>query len=281
MVKKQLNYSPTTNNSSKNSKKKLSPSRNSNRALWKSPLGRKSTSSFLKSPRSLIPLRNSKIQKNFNVIFDLDETLIFSLENPTEMNIKNYICIPIKYIYNNKYIKNNIFIRPHLFQLIVILKNIPNIKLHVWTSSELEYAIAVVNAIETYLGFRMNLEVFIARKTIQDKVGNIKYLYYNVFKNIIYPDSPNIDNFLVKNLNFLYKHEDFKNIFNNHNTILIDDLSDNIKINSSKNVIWINKWNKTSLLTDNSLEIISKWFKENQDKLWKLRTLTLPEFKVS
>jgi hypothetical protein len=283
--------SPSKKSPKKSKQRTTSSVRNTRntRSFWNSPINRNANiSPPLRSPSSRYrrttrttktPTRKSK-QKQFNVIFDLDETLIFSMERiPSDMDIKKYVHIPIHYTYRGKYIKNNIFIRPFLFQLILVLKNIPNVNLHVWTSSEEEYAIAVVKGIETYLSFSLDLVSFISRKTIQEGYDT-KYYYYNIFKNKIYSNSPYKNNFLVKDLKFLYNNSDFNGIFSEDNTVLIDDLIDNIKVNSSKNVIWINKWNKKSPLSDNSLEVISKWFMENQNVLPKLRTLSLPEFRL-
>lgn len=261
--------------------KKKSKTRNSlfrNTTLKKSKSKNKSHSVRKKSLHKKIPTVNIYKQPNFYVIFDLDETIISSTDTYPKTDISAFKHFKIGYRYQNNLVKNYVVVRPYFADLISTLKSIPNVKLCVWTSSEIEYAKSIVAGLEKTFSFNFDLKLFLARKNLVEH-GNMVYYYYNMFSKKLYLDTPKKKFFPVKNLDFIFNNPDFKGEFTPYNTILIDDLKDNIAINSPKNVIWINSWTRSYHKNDKSLKVISEWFQKHRNDLSNLRKLELPKFR--
>lgn len=260
----------------KKSKTRNSLFRNTNITLKKSKSKNKSQSAKKRSLRKKTTTVGK--QSNFYVIFDLDETIISSTDTFPRVNISGFKHFKIGYRYQNNLVKNYVVVRPYFAELISSLKSIPNVKLCVWTSSEIEYAKAIVAGLEKTFSFSFDLKLFLARKNLVEH-GNMVYYYYNMFSKKLYLDTPKKKFFPIKNLDFIFNNPDFKGEFTPYNTILIDDLKDNVSINSPKNVIWINAWTRSYPKNDSSLKVIAEWFQKHRNNLGNLRKLELPKFR--
>jgi len=162
-----------------------------------------------------------KIRKPYNVIFDLDNTLLCSVQFNQLHLIPNNINLQYKdYIFDttNLGINYRIFLRPYLTSVLKEISKIANIS--VWTAAQESYADFIVNNI-----FPKDIKpefVFTSKET---EYGLRQY-------------------FRFKPLELVY--ETFPNEYNSSNTIIIDDLSDVFSSNP-KNCIPIHPF---KMLTD-------------------------------
>ena len=215
----------------------------------------------------------------FYVILDLDETIISSTDREPKIDTTKYKIFKIGYLFEKEMMKHYVVVRPHFEEFIKTLKDIPNIKICIWTSGAIPYAKSIVTGLEKIFNMKLDLDLFIARKMIILNDGRMGQFYHNIYKNKTYYDTPKIIDQPIKDLSFLFINPDFKGKYNPYNTLLIDDLNLNIQVNSPKNVIWINPWTKKYPLNDTSLKTISKWFEKHRNRLDNFRALLLPKFK--
>lgn len=214
-------------------------------------------------------------EDKISIILDLDETLVANtISNktlseadvfPQYSTTGPHTSFIIKYQYRklDEYVL--FYARPHLSQFIDFLKhNQDYFNICIWTNSYYTYAKALVDAIFTP---KFKPYLFLAREDIKFKPdGYVKgrdskilipsRVIYDVHTRKKYKTESHINGGLVKNLDFLFTHPDFKDKFDRNRTILIDDLPDNIAINNSENVIWVSAWNKNVYCDDVLLKLI-------------------------
>ena len=147
---------------------------------------------------------------NFNIVLDLDNTLISSLtkeeyENrKTNKNIKfTPVCDGIYYT----------IARPHLDEFLTFI--FKNFQVSVWTAATKDYAIEILNKFIIKGKKERKLKSFLYDYHCEDSIDKIN------------PNTP-------KDLRYLYLSKNKK--FNKDNTIIVDDHKDVIK-NNKNNVI--------------------------------------------
>ena len=155
-------------------------------------------------------------------IFDIDHTLIH-----TNLNKMNSITdLP-----NDK-----TYIRPYARKLLKFLIK-KKYRIGFWSTGLDCY---IKDVLEQLLKPFKNFPIYLllARKQV-----NNKEMIIDMQTNKLYP-YPYKDNMIVKDINFLLTHDDFKKRFHK-NTILIDDMEININANKKRNIYAIKPWYKT------------------------------------
>lgn len=160
--------------------------------------------------------KTKKINKKYHLIFDLDETLVQSLDlnfkNNKSMIIENPSVSLVSVLdisENGK--KTLLYIRPYFYELINFCFTYFNVSF--WTAGTENYCQSIINILLTEKQ-KKDTKVILSRNSknnrevIDNKNGNI----YSIMK---YPQQ--------KPLEFLWKHKDFNKFFNNKNTIIIDN----------------------------------------------------------
>lgn len=180
--------------------------------------------------------RNNKTRKNLNkiiLIFDLDNTLIHAEDKNKSynINIRPYFCKLFKYLYKNRH------------------KYIVGF----WSSGIDWYVDTVIDTLMKPFGDWDFIIKFARHHDKNNKTYNIidlhtgrTYSYHN--------------DMIVKNIEFLYTHKDFKYKFCNKKIILVDDLVNNIKINNKDNTYHIKSW-KSNMCDDEELLILYRKLK--------------------
>lgn len=207
---------------------------------------KKSNSEFVNSPPTPIePFKNlniHKINKKFNIILDLDNTLL----NSVEIDNLNYIptTIPLKYIdFNisnfNSHFKYRIFARPYLDYFLNEISKFANIA--VWTAAGKEYAEEIVNKL-----FPKNIKIDFLFHSEQTEECLRSF-------------------YKMKPLDYLFQLNPSQ--YNKNNTIIIDNYG--MVIDSNKNnsiqipqfeILYKNlpTFNKDSIHDDELLKILDK-----------------------
>lgn len=219
------------------------------------------------------------------LFFDLDETLITSKElNKTLLDTpatysttgphRHFL---INYKYNTSYAQEDvntlIYTRPYLDELIqFLIDNAKYFNICVWTNGHHTYASEIVKGlgIKPYIFLaRDNKETF-AEGFIEGRdPKHFKKTYtrviYNVNTHKTYDTTNYLNGNLVKDMDFLFTHPDFKDKINRNRTILIDDLPSNIIVNDSKNVIWVDEWSALAYC-DDTLKKLRTWLEKHKAK---------------
>jgi len=182
--------------------------------------------------------KQEKSVKKPTIIFDIDQTLISSIEtNSNDANITTpFENKMVSYIPHASTEPNNmiVHIRPGTRDILrCLFKNQHRFNIGFWSTGELEY----VQAIVTMLLAEFNhfpITLLLARRVLAD--GTYKII--DAITNKLY-DYTFVRGVPAKNMQLLFRHPDYKNKFNKNATILIDDLIQNIIINKPHNVIKI------------------------------------------
>ena len=192
--------------------------------------------------------------KKFNIIFDIDETLVQTL---ILSNLKTKKMI---YSHNegnivvSNYPKKNgsvVFLRPGLYELLAYC--FYNFHVSFWTTGVKDYCQGIIDQILTEKQFNQT-KVILSRydeNTVYDLKTKKKY---------------KIDKFndnMTKPLDFLFTHQIYKNKFKKSNTILIDDNPLHIAVNHN-NGIFIFPWCRYDK-KDNKLITLLESLKKNRD----------------
>ena len=227
--------------------------------------------------------------KNFlNIIFDLDETLIqtldinfsenknYVIENPTISNM-SIINIPE----NNR--TTFLYIRPYFLKLIEFCFRHFNVSF--WTAGTSQYCNSIINVL-------LSEDQKLKTKAIIARVANENRKIVNIKTGKKY----SINNYVEqKPLCFLWEHEDFKNIFNNQNTLIVDN-SQNVTKHYPYNSIFVESYCRLNeedeillslkdklfylnKLDKKHLPIISKKRKNINVKNYRCRKLRMPIIK--
>lgn len=155
-----------------------------------------------------------------NIIFDLDATLIHSIEEYSNISIKE----PTKFvILNFKKYPYLTLLRNHMYELLEYC--FENFNVGFWSAGEVGYVNKIIEKIisKKYIS---KINIILARKSMTSK--------YCVYQNKLTKKNYKINFYngqIVKSLDLLFESPDFKRKFNKKNTILIDDYSHNISIN--------------------------------------------------
>ena len=154
------------------------------------------------------PCKNTKV--NFNIVLDLDNTLISSLTEEEYKNRKTNKNIKFTPVCNGMYYT---IARPHLDAFLTYI--FKHFQVSVWTAASKDYAVEIINK-------------FIIKGKKDRKLKSFLYDYHceESIENIN-PDTP-------KDLRYLYLAKNKK--FNEYNTVIVDDHKDVIK-NNKNNVI--------------------------------------------
>jgi hypothetical protein len=166
---------------------------------------------FINGTKSIELIKNSSERKKYNIILDLDSTLVCSVLFK-ELNLipKNINLSYKDYIYDTFNLSNNyrIFIRPYLYNFLNYISKFSNIS--VWTMADELYANFIIDNI---FPKEIKPEFIFSRK--HSDYGLHKYLR-------------------LKPLEFVY--ENFPNDYSNKNTIIIDDISDVASANINNSI---------------------------------------------
>jgi len=154
------------------------------------------------------PCKNGKV--NFNIVLDLDNTLISSLTKEEYENRKTNKNIKFTEICDGMYYT---IARPHLEDFLTFI--FKHFQVSVWTAASKDYAIEI-------------LKKFITKGKKERKLKS--FLYDNHCEDSIEKVNPNTP----KDLKYLYLSKNKK--FSQDNTIIVDDHKDVIK-NNKNNVI--------------------------------------------
>ena len=234
------------------------------------------------------------------LIFDLDETLIqatrleskYSFTNDTYTTFGPHRYFLISYMYQDKNTHALVYARPHLYELIeFIKKNMRYFNICIWTNGYYEYAKSIVSALfgelfEPYIFLARDDMTYPAEGYIQGRDSKSNFyktttvrVIYDVLRKKKYETQNYLDGNLVKYMEFLFTHPDFKDKINKNRTILIDDLPLNIITNDSHNVIWVNSWNY-NMYCDDTLIYLVNWL-EKHKTVKTFKNIKLPNYATS
>lgn len=196
----------------------------------------------------------SKHLKKFNLILDIDETLIQTLQlpfNKTRKKIHSHNDGNIVIIDFPKKDGSLIYLRPSLFEFLEYCYQ--NFYVSYWTTGTNNYCKAVLDGILTEKQMKQTRIIFTRFKDnkVMDLVTKKKYKIEKVNDRICKP------------LDFLFNHETFKKKFNKNNTILVDDNPLHISINQ-RNSIYIYPWCRYDK-NDDKLKKLIDIFKKNKN----------------
>lgn len=177
------------------------------------------------------------VEKKYNVILDLDETLVSShgVSNFPfgEKEIKNKI---LNYTFHNMESYYIIFERPHLQEFLNFL--FKNFNVSVWSAGSKDYVSFIVNNVILKSDPQRTMEYLLWNYHCKDSMKK-----YNT----------------KKNLNILWDHYNIEN-FNKKNTILIDDILENCQ-HQKKNTINVPVFDILSSNKDSYLKELTKKLK--------------------
>lgn len=235
------------------------------------------------------------------LFFDLDETLINSLTLYTKytMAYKSYSTVGphrhfvVSYKHDSADKEDEhalIYTRPYLNSLIEFLrKNKNHFNICIWTNGYYEYAKSIVSAlfgeiIKPYIFLARDDKDYPAAGYIKDRDADYyKTSYVRVIYDVLtkkkYETQHYFDGSLVKDMEFLFTHPDFKDKINRNRTILIDDLPLNIAVNDSHNVLWVNPWNR-NMYCDDTLKKLVDWLDKNKT-VKSFNSIKLPNYAKS
>lgn len=206
----------------------------------------------IKTIKTIKTIKNIKIYKSNRraKILNTKKQTIKLLKKPTIQNIAFIV-----------------FIRPFVKEILKWCFN--NARVSFWTSGDFSYAISIVK----HLVEPSNINKI---KTIITRYN--KSIYIDLYTNKKY--SILRDGFLVKNMDLLFEHTDYKHKFNRHNTLLIDDMPsnilENIKTHNKYNILPIEPWFYKDV-DDNKLLKLLKWImsmvKNNKIDIYKNRPI--------
>ena len=159
----------------------------------------------------------------------------------------------------------------------------------VWTNGHHTYAKAIIAALfgetfKPYIFLARDDMIYPAAGYIQDRdANNFKStsarVIYDVLTKKKYETQNYLDGSLIKDMDFLFTHPDFKDRINSNRTILIDDLPLNIVVNDSHNVIWVNSWNY-NMYCDDTLKKLVDWLDKNK-AVKSFKNIKLPNYAKS
>ena len=229
-----------------------------------------------------------KNKRSMNIIFDLDETLVQTLDINFSEN-KNYI-IENPSISNMSIINipdNNrttfLYIRPYFLKLIEFCFRHFNVSF--WTAGTEQYCKSILDILLTE-------EQKCQTKIILSRVANENRKIINLKSGIIY----SIERYKEpKPLHFLWKHDEFQNIFNIRNTLIIDNsynvaryypynsflVESYCRLNEEDDILFILKERLFNLnkLDIKNVSIFSKKKKNVNVKNYRSRKLRMPIIK--
>lgn len=211
---------------------------------------------------------NNKKEQNqpvLNILFDLDATLISS------QNIDNFFgnFFPEYQISSPVYNQRAVLsfkktkewsastitdYRPFATMLIKHVMASPRIKVGVWSSGSEKYVRQLCNLLfgPNYIE---KLSIVISRHS-----DNPKYTSKILNTGEIFDSE--FENTAIKDMNFLFKHPKYKHVFQQHNTLLIDDNVYHYLANKGKNIIHIRPW-----IVENSCDFVllelGEWILKN------------------
>ena len=196
----------------------------------------------------------SKHLKKFNIILDIDETLIQTLQlsyNKTKKKIHSHNDGNITIINYPKKNGSITYLRPGLFEFLDYCYN--NFFVSFWTTGTNNYCKAVLDSILTEKQLKQTRMIFSRFKDNQviDLINNKKYKIDKINDKICKP------------LDFLYNNENYKKKFNKNNTIIVDDNPIHIAINQ-RNSIFIYPWCRYDK-SDNKLPKLIEILKKNKN----------------
>lgn len=186
--------------------------------------------------------------KQINIIFDLDATLIssdincvnYGAEDPdwTTQSIGPHqrVVIPGSSIYCPQKADHNImYYRPYAPELLMYLKHQKNINISVWSAGEQKYVEGICKVLfgpdwKTYL------KIVISRKDSTPKYTSIISHTGEVFDS-------DFEGRSIKDLEVLFRHKKWGKIFTPKNTLLIDDAYDHYVKNQGRNITHVPAWN--------------------------------------
>lgn len=191
-----------------------------------------SSSSISNSGRISSSSEKSKHLKKFNIILDIDETLIQTLQlpmNKTKKKIHSHNDGNIVIIDNHKNQGSIVYLRPRLYEFLDYCYQ--NYYVSYWTTGTNNYCKAILDKILTEKQLKQTRLIFARFKdnTVMDLVTKKKYKI------------PRLNDKIVKPLDYIFQHETYKKKFNKNNTFLVDDNPIHIAINQ-KNSIFILPW---------------------------------------
>lgn len=181
------------------------------------------------------------MDNKLNVIFDLDNTLIHSVDknkipSTTYINLFNYKDLEPYF---------RVYCRPYALEVLDVCFSEYNV--HVWSAGTKDYVDFIVKNIL--------LNPNIPRLT---NIKNIKRKFHTILSR----EDCNIKGYAgTKNMNYLFENKKFGGKFNANNTVLIDDLVDTYNINSCCviNILGFNVFKEIEKLKDKNVsEIIDQ-----------------------
>jgi hypothetical protein len=207
--------------------------------------------------------RKQKTAK-INVIFDLDATLINSVfietiygnQEPdlqlTSLGPHRLVIIPGKKTTTGQ--SNNImFYRPFTVELLEYLNKHPLVDISVWSAGEQKY---VEDICRVLFGadWKKKLKIVISRKASAPKYTSIISQSGEIFDS-------DFENKSIKDLDVLFNHVRWGQIFTRRNTILIDDAAEHYLMNKGQNIIHVPGWDGINSCDTVLLEL-QQWFEK-------------------
>ena len=207
--------------------------------------------------------------KKYNIILDIDETLLNTLQFFDQFDM-NYITkgphhFDFFTIRNQKFL---VFFRPGLRDYLNFV--FTNFNVGFWTTGTKDYAEKCLELILTPRQ-RKSINLFIAR----DKKDQNFYDILNKQNIDLKSEYRN-----VKYLEYLFKNKIYKGSFKKTNTLLVDDNPIHYGINKGRNIIYVNQFNALNYC-DKTLQKMMKWFSKHLvDKNKDLSNIELPFYKT-
>lgn len=206
--------------------------------------------------------------KKYNIILDIDETLINILYfDDYDMNYitKGPHQFDFFMLKDQKFL---VFFRPGLKDYLNFVFTHFNVGF--WTTGTTDYAEKCLELILTPIQ-RKSINLFIAR----DKK---KRNFYDILNKQNIDLKSEYRN--VKCLEYLFKNNIYKSSFKKTNTLLVDDNPIHYGINKGKNIIYVNQFNALNYC-DKTLKKMLRWLSKNLvDKNNDLSKMELPFYKT-
>lgn len=203
----------------------------------KSKKSRKSNPKYLHlkyKSKSKCKVGNKLKKVNFNIVLDLDNTIISSLTK--EEYEKRKIDNKVKFtpVCESMYYT---LARPHLEEFLEYI--FPRFHVSVWTAATKDYAKEIISK-------------FVTKRKKNRKLREFLYDYH------CKESMENVNPKTMKDLRYLFISK--KNKFNQNNTVIIDDLKDVLKNNKNNSIDseYFNSFNKNALNDNFLLELIDQ-----------------------
>jgi hypothetical protein len=199
---------------------------------------------------SLKELENKKkksVNKKYNVILDLDNTLI-SGEPSEHFNFKKQIIKANKFDFETMEDYYIIFSRPHLQKFLTFLFN--NFNVSVWTAASKDYALFIIE------------NIILKGK----KNRKIDFIFFSYHCNISKKLTKN-----TKKLSILWDTFKIKN-YNENNTFIFDDYKEDVYDSQKENCIlakifeYTSEGSESDIFLLNLIQMLKKMLKQDETK---------------